>query len=53
MKGGGAMTRNYFLRRLIETLCLAEKAETVAERSIYLRTSRYYRDLIEATHKRD
>jgi hypothetical protein len=47
------MTKAYFIRRLFEALSLAEQADTDEERSIHLRTSRYYRDLIEAAHKRN
>jgi hypothetical protein len=48
-----AMINAYFIRRLFEARSLAEQADTDEERSIHLRTSRYYRDLIEATHKRN
>jgi hypothetical protein len=40
------MYKAYFVRRLLEALSSADEAESEEERSIYLRTSRYYRDLI-------
>jgi hypothetical protein len=46
------MYKAYFTRRLLAALSLAEQAESEQERSIHLRASRYYRDLIEASHKR-
>jgi hypothetical protein len=45
------MYKAYFIRRLLEALSLAEQAESNEERSIHLRTSRHYRDLIEATYR--
>jgi hypothetical protein len=48
-----AMTKTYFVRRLFEALNQAEQADTEEERTIHLRMSRYYRDLIEAAHKRN
>jgi hypothetical protein len=42
------MYKAYFTRRLLEALSLAEQAPTEQERSIHLRASRYYRDLIES-----
>ena len=47
------MYKAYFTRRLLEALSLAEQAENDEERSIHLRASRYYRDLIEATYRRN
>jgi hypothetical protein len=46
------MYKAYFIRRLLEALSLAEQADTEHERSIHLRASRYYRDLIEASKHR-
>lgn len=46
------MSKAYFIRRLLEALSLAEQADTELERSIHLRTSRYYRDLIDSSSKR-
>ncbi len=36
------MYKAYFTRRLLEALCLADEATNAHERSIHLRTSRYY-----------
>jgi hypothetical protein len=36
------MNKAYFTRRLLEALNLADHAVTPQERSIHLRTSRYY-----------
>lgn len=47
------MYKAYFVRRLLEALSLAEQAKTERERSIYLRTSLYYRDIIESLSKRN
>ena len=46
------MFEAYFTKRLLEALSLAERAEDAEERSIHLRTSRYYRDLLEYPEKR-
>ena len=46
------MYKAYFIRRLLEALSHAEQADTEHERSIHLRTSRYYRDLIEGSGRR-
>ena len=46
------MYEAYFTKRLLEALSLAERAEDAEERSIHLRTSRYYRDLLEYPEKR-
>ena len=46
------MYEAYFTKRLLEALSLAERAENADERSIHLRTSRYYRDLLEYPEKR-
>jgi hypothetical protein len=45
------MYKAYFTRRLLEALSLAEQADNEQERSIHLRASRYYRDLIETFHR--
>lgn len=47
------MYKAYFIKRLLEAMNLAEQAENDQERSIHLRASRYYRDLIENHHRRD
>ena len=47
------MYKAYFIRRLLEALNLAEQADSAEEREVHLRASRYYRDLIEASRKRD
>ena len=46
------MYEAYFTKRLLEALSLAERAEDAEERSIHLRASRYYRDLLEYPEKR-
>ena len=46
------MYEAYFTRRLLEALSLAETAADAEERSLHLRTSRYYRDLLEYPEKR-
>ena len=46
------MYEAYFTKRLLEALSLAERAEDAEERSLHLRTSRYYRDLLEYPEKR-
>jgi hypothetical protein len=46
------MYEAYFTRRLLEALSLAEAAADPDERSLHLRTSRYYRDLLEYPEKR-
>jgi hypothetical protein len=46
------MYETYFTKRLLEALSLAERAEDAEERSIHLRTSRYYRNLLEFPDKR-
>lgn len=46
------MYEAYFTKRLLEALSLAERAQDADERSIHLRTSRYYRDLLEHPEKR-
>ena len=40
------MYRFYFVKRLLEALDLAEHANNARERQVYLRTARYYHDLI-------
>jgi hypothetical protein len=47
------MYKAYFVRRLLEALSLADQAKDEAERSIHIRTSRYYRQLIESLNKRN
>jgi hypothetical protein len=46
------MYEAYFTKRLLEALSLAESAADAEERSLHLRTSRYYRDLLEYPEKR-
>jgi hypothetical protein len=40
------MYRFYFVKRLLEALDLADHAPSAQEREVYLRTARYYHDLI-------
>jgi hypothetical protein len=47
------MYKAYFVRRLLEALSMAEQAESDEERSVYLRASRYYRELIESLNRRN
>lgn len=47
------MYKAYFVRRLLEALSLADQAKNDAERAIHLRTSRYYRQLIESLNRRN
>jgi hypothetical protein len=47
------MYKAYFVRRLLEALSLADQADNEAERVIHIRTSRYYRDLIESLNRRN
>jgi hypothetical protein len=47
------MYKAYFVRRLLEALSLADQAGSDEERTIHLRTSRYYRELIESLNKRN
>ena len=46
------MYEAYFTRRLLEALNLADKAADADERSLHLRTTRYYRDLLKNPEKR-
>ena len=46
------MYEAYFTRRLLEALTLAEEAANARERSIHLRASRYYRELLESSDSR-
>lgn len=46
------MYEAYFTKRLLEALSLAESAADAEERSLHLRASRYYRDLLEYPEKR-
>ena len=47
------MYKAYFVRRLLEALSLADHASSDDERSVHLRASRYYRDLIDSLNKRN
>lgn len=42
----------YFTRRLLEALSLADEATNAAERSVHIRTSRYYRELLQSQDQR-
>lgn len=42
----------YFTRRLLEALTLADEAPSPEERSIHLRASRYYRELLQCSDSR-
>ena len=46
------MYEAYFTRRLLEALTLADEAADADERSLHLRTTRYYRDLLATAEKR-
>ena len=46
------MYKAYLLKRLLEAISLAEQAGSDEDRSVHLRASRYYRDLIDSAHKR-
>jgi hypothetical protein len=46
------MYQAYFTRRLLEAMNLAHEASDAEQRSVHLRTSRYYRDLLEHGEKR-
>jgi hypothetical protein len=46
------MYEAYFTRRLLEALNLAEQATSPKERSIHLRASRYYRDILQSRGNR-
>jgi hypothetical protein len=46
------MYEAYFTRRLLEVLALADEASNADERSIHLRSSRYYRDLLQWPEQR-
>jgi hypothetical protein len=46
------MYEAYFTKRLLETLKLAEEAPSAEQRSIHLRASRYYRELLESSDSR-
>jgi methylphosphotriester-DNA--protein-cysteine methyltransferase len=48
-----AMVRIYFVQRLLQALNQADAASSEKERSVHLRTSRYYRDLIESLNRRN
>lgn len=41
------VNRTYFEKRLLEALDLADRATSPKERSVYLRTSRYYCELLQ------
>jgi hypothetical protein len=47
------MYKAYFVRRLLEALSLADHAESEEERSVHIRTSRYYRDIIHSLSRRN
>jgi hypothetical protein len=47
------MYEAYFTKRLLEALTLADEADDAGERCVHLKTSRYYRDLLELPDKRD
>ena len=42
----------YFTRRLLDTLSLADEAADGEERSVHLRASRYYRDILQVPNSR-
>lgn len=46
------MYEAYFTKRLLEALTMAEEADDARERSVHLRTSRYYRDLLLHSERR-
>ena len=46
------MYEAYFTKRLLEALTLADEAADAGERSVHLKASRYYRDLLEFPEKR-
>lgn len=46
------MYEPYFTRRLLEALTLADEAADADERSIHLRASRYYREILQSAEKR-
>jgi hypothetical protein len=46
------MYKTYFTRRLLEALKLADQARSEEEKSVHLRASRYYREIIEALDER-
>ena len=46
------MYEAYFTKRLLEALMLAEKAPSAEERSIHLRASRHYREILESSDSR-
>lgn len=46
------MYEAYFTRRLLEALTLADEATDAEERSIHLRASRYYRELLNVPDSR-
>lgn len=47
------MYKAYFVRRLLETLSLADHADDEQQKLIYLQASRYYRDLIQLLSRRN
>lgn len=46
------MYEAYFTKRLLEALTLADEAGDAGERSVHLRASRYYRDLLDCPEQR-
>ena len=46
------MYEAYFTKRLLEALMLAEEAPSAEERSIHLRASRHYRELLDSSDSR-
>ena len=46
------MYEAYFTKRLLEALALADEAADADERCVHLKTSRYYRELLEFPDKR-
>jgi hypothetical protein len=47
------MYKAYFVQRLLEALSLADHAKSEEERSVHLRASRYYRDIIHSLSRRN
>lgn len=46
------MYEAYFTRRLLEALSLADEATNSQERSVHIRASRYYRELLQSQDQR-
>jgi hypothetical protein len=47
------MYEAYFTRRLLEALTLADESDDAGERCVHLKASRYYRELLQFSEKRD